>query len=392
MNRSRVPILLFLVILLVASVLFGYSVFTRPDQSQQAQAQIIGLDVAPSISEFERVTGPRSLKFPLDHGPHPDFQTEWWYYTGNLQTSDDRHFGYQLTFFRRALQPASLRQPRNSRLAVEQIYMAHLAISDVAGNQFYAFERFERGAADLAGASAVPLYQVWLHDWSVKQVSENEYRLHAEEEDVTLDLTLVDEKGIVLQGDKGYSRKGPEVGNASIYYSQPRLESTGEIILNGISYSVSGLSWLDREISTSALSEGQVGWDWFALQLDDGSELMVYLLRRADGSVDSFSKGIYIQPGKVAVNLEASDFQVVSGRTWRSPHTGADYPAQWKINIPSVDLSLQIEPFFADQELNLSFIYWEGAVRVDGTRAGKNLAGSGYVELTGYARSLEGGL
>ncbi len=209
--------------------------------------------------------------------------------------------------------------------------------------------------------------------------------------DVILDLRLVDTKGIVLQGDEGYSQKGPQIGNASIYYSQPRLESTGEIILDGISYPVSGLSWLDREISTSALSEGQVGWDWFALQLDDGSELMIYLLRRADGSVDSFSRGVYIQPGKEAVKLERSDFQVLSGGTWRSPHSGADYPAQWVISIPALDLSIQVEPFLADQELNLSFIYWEGAVRVEGSRAGQTLAGSGYVELTGYARSLEGG-
>lgn len=368
------------------------AVLLQQNGQPQVQAQVIDFDYPQPNAQFERITAPRALVFPLDHGPHPDFLTEWWYYTGNLMSTDGHRFGYQLTFFRRALQPAELRVPRQSNLAAEQIFMAHLAISDASTNRFFAYERFERGAGGLAGASGEPIFQVWLRDWSVAQTDEDEYHLYAKEGSVTLDLRMVDTKGIILQGDQAYSRKGPEEGNASLYYSQPRLESHGTLTIDESAYSVIGLSWLDREISTSALSDGQVGWDWFALQLDDGSELMVYLLRRDDGSVDRFSSGTFIGSDGITVPLGRDDFQVLSTGKWRSPYSGVDYPSGWEVRVPSQDLSLQVEPLLADQELNLSFTYWEGAVVIGGTRAGKALAGTGYVELTGYARSLEGGL
>jgi predicted secreted hydrolase len=202
---------------------------------------------------------------------------------------------------------------------------------------------------------------------------------------------LIDQKGIILQGDHGYSQKGSDPGNASIYYSQTRLESTGTLSLDGKNYPLHGLSWLDREISTSALSKGQVGWDWFALQLDDGSELMAYVLRRADGTPDAFSNGTLIHPDGTTISLSQKDFQIQSTATWRSPHSAGNYPAQWTVSVPSEDLILQVKPLLADQELNLSFTYWEGAVEIQGTHAGGKVSGSGYVELTGYARSLEGG-
>jgi len=194
-----------------------------------------------------------------------------------------------------------------------------------------------------------------------------------------------------LQGDRGYSQKGPEPGNASLYYSQTRLESQGIITIGQQTYQVFGLSWLDREISTSALGQGQVGWDWFALQLDDGSELMAYTLRRSDGSIDAFSRGTIIDPDGRTVFLGKEDFRVEPQATWRSPHSGGEYPSMWIIEVPERGIRLQVNPLLADQELNLSFRYWEGAVQVSGSNAQGEVSGYGYVELTGYAQSMEGG-
>jgi predicted secreted hydrolase len=394
MNNFRLPrrtLWRMLLIGGIAALCLIAAVFLPRRQPAQVQAQVLGLPPNQSSADYERVTGPRQLVFPHDHGPHPDFLTEWWYYTGNLTAEDGRRFGYQLTFFRRALQPPMDRSQRSSNFAVEQVYMAHLAFTDVAEGKFHAFERFERGAAGLAGSTGDPTYQVWLRDWSVEQVGENEYRLHAAQDGLSLDLRLVDRKGIVLQGDRGYSQKGSDPGNASIYYSQTRLESSGTLGLKGKTYSLKGLSWLDREISTSALSKGQVGWDWFALQLDDGSELMAYVLRRADGTPDAFSNGTLIRADGTTIPLHQKDFQIHSQTTWRSPHSNGNYPAQWTVSIPSQDLLLQVKPLLADQELNLSFTYWEGAVEFQGSHAGVKVSGSGYVELTGYSKSLEGG-
>ena len=178
----------------------------------EVRAQLVA-QVEPA-SGFARARGPQALAFPDDHGAHTDYQTEWWYYTGNLEAADGRHFGYQLTFFRSALLPAPERQERSSAWATDQVYMAHFALTDVAAGQFYAFERFSRGAAGLAGAQAAP-FQVWLEDWRVEEVAPGNYRLRAAQDDVAIDLQLTDLKGPILQGDAGYSPKGPEPGNAS---------------------------------------------------------------------------------------------------------------------------------------------------------------------------------
>ncbi len=377
--------------LLVALVGGAASLFFRPPRPD-AQAGVIGLPARQAAGAFETVTGPRELVFPLDHGPHPGFRTEWWYYTGNLSAPDGRHFGYQLTFFRRAVLPESDRTPRASAWNADQIYMAHFTLSDVAEEDFHYFERFERGAAGLAGATGDPVFSVWLHDWSVEQLGENTFRLRAAAGDVSIDLNLTDAKGIILQGDRGYSQKGPQAGNASLYYSQTRLESAGNIRIGEETYPVSGLSWLDREISTSALSAGQVGWDWFALQLDDGAELMAYVLRRADGSIDSFSSGTYIRPDGSTLSLSRDDFTITAQETWRSPHSGGEYPARWTVTIPAAQVTLDVRPLLADQELRVSFTYWEGAVTVQGRGPSGALSGFGYVELTGYAESMEGEL
>jgi predicted secreted hydrolase len=200
----------------------------------------------------------------------------------------------------------------------------------------------------------------------------------------------MDGKGPILQGDGGYSRKGPEPGNASYYYSQTRLETWGTVQVGDTLYQVDGLSWMDHEFSTSALSPDQVGWDWFALQLDDGSELMVFQIRKADGTADPFSSGTLVAADGSTRHLSRDDFEIAVDATWRSPRSGATYPARWTVEVPVADLTLEIEPYLADQELNVSYTYWEGAARISGERTGSVVSGNGYVEMTGYAGSMQG--
>ncbi|MBU0491117.1 MAG: carotenoid 1,2-hydratase [Chloroflexi bacterium] len=345
--------------------------------------------LANDAAGFARAEGPRAFDFPADHGPHPDYQTEWWYYTGNLGTADGRHFGYQLTFFRRALTPPTERQDRPSNWAADQIYMAHFSVTDVAGGRYRAYERFSRGAAGLAGAVSPP-YRVWQEDWSAEEIAPGVVRVRAAQGDQSIELVLTDRQGPVLQGDSGYSQKGPDPGNASYYVSQTRLETVGTVQVGDAAYPVTGLSWMDHEFSTSALAPDQVGWDWFALQLDNGSELMVYQVRRADGQVDPFSSGTFITADGRTRRLARDEFSIAVGGTWRSPRSGATYPARWTVTVPALDLTLDVEPYLADQELNVSYAYWEGAVRLRGQRAGAVVNGSGYVELTGYAGSMQG--
>ena len=321
---------------------------------------------------FTRADGSHVWDFPTDFGPHQNYQTEWWYYTGNLQTLDGRRFGYQLTFFRRGLTPLDELEERDSIWGGNQVYMGHFALSDIAAEEHYEFERFSRGAAGLAGAQAEP-FQVWLENWEVVQNAEGEWRLQAEQDGVGLDLLITDEKGVVFQGIDGYSQKGPEVGNASYYFSQTRMASNGMIEIGGKTFQVTGLSWMDHEFSTSALSDGQVGWDWFSLQLDDGSDLMVFQIRREDGSIDPFSSGTLISPEGKTIYLDRSNFEIQVNDTWQSPDLGGTYPATWTIQIPQIDLLLNIKPYMADQEMNVSYSYWEGAVSVQGTTGGQTL-------------------
>jgi predicted secreted hydrolase len=378
-------ILILLVVLLSAVLLLALN---GPGTADEVQSRAVGLLVP--VEGFERAEPSRIFNFPTDHGPHNDYQTEWWYYTGNLTAVGGERFGYQLTFFRRAILPEQQRQERPSSWAADQVYLAHFTLTDVDRRQFQAFEKLGRGAAGLAGAAGEPLYRVWLDNWLVEQTGLDEYHLVASAGEIVLDLLLVDLKGPALQGRNGYSQKGPEPGNASYYYSLSRLQSTGKVEIGGRVYDVTGLSWMDHEFSTSALSEGQVGWDWFALQLDDNSELMVYTIRQEDGSIDPFSRGTLILPDGELHHLQERDFTITITATWRSPHSGAEYPAGWTIEAPSQNVFLEVKPLLNDQELNLAYVYWEGAVEISGERAGKPVRGRGYVELTGYAQSMQG--
>jgi predicted secreted hydrolase len=336
---------------------------------------------------FRRVTEPRALSFPADHGPHLGFQTEWWYYVGNLRGNTGRRFGYQLTFFRRGIIPSAQEQPRESSWAADQVYMAHLAITDVKSGAFKSFERFARGALGLAGARAEP-YTIWVGDWSARGTAAEASLLAAHADGWGISLQLQAEEDPILHGDRGYSRKGPQAGDASIYYSFTRVRTTGKVDVAGQSFQVDGSSWMDHEWSTSALSSEQVGWDWFSLQLDDGAELMLFQLRRRDGEIDPRSSGTYVDGEGRVVPLQVGDFQINSLAVWRSPGSGAAYPARWRILVPSLGLSVVLTPLVKDQELRLSYTYWEGEIAVTGE--GDSPSGVGYVELTGYATSIEG--
>jgi predicted secreted hydrolase len=335
---------------------------------------------------FARATVPGAVEFPRDLGPHEDYQTEWWYYTGTLQTEDGRDFGYQFTIFRRAMQPLSevpeVDDPSTWR--DNQIYLAHFTISDIGGDAFYVAERFSRGGAELAGAQAQP-YRVWLEDWSAAEVALGKVRIQADTGEVSLDLTLAETMPPVLHGDDGLSQKGPEPGNASYYYSIVQQATTGVLVIGGEIFSVEGLSWKDHEYSTSALSPGSTGWDWFSLQLDDGSALMLFQIRREDGSIEPYSGGSFINIDGTLQTLGHEEWQLDVLDTWTSPHSGGEYPARWRLRIPSIDLDLQGRPMMADQELNVSTTYWEGASEFSGTLADEPVTARGYVEMTGYA-------
>lgn len=339
-----------------------------------------------SSEGFARALAPRPFVFPEDHGPHPEFRTEWWYYTGNLLTAEGRHFGFQLTFFRIGLAPTMA--PRASAWASREVYMAHFALTDTAGRRFRAASRLSRAALELAGARARP-FRVSVEDWSAEGVNGDatRVRLRAAEGDAAIELTLESAKPVVLQGERGLDRKGPEPGNASYYYSLTRMPARGRVEVGGVPFEVSGLAWMDREWSTSSLGADLVGWDWFALQLDDGRELMLYRLRRADGRADRFSGGSLVAADGSSRPLGLDDAVIEALGSWTSPRDGTRYPARWRVSVPRERLTLEVTPRLAEQELALAVRYWEGAVRVEGRDGGRPLGGVGYVELVGYARA-----
>lgn len=344
---------------------------------------------SPASEGFARADGPRAFDFLIDKGPHEEFQTEWWYYTGNLETDNGRHFGYQLTFFRRASLPPSDIPSRDSDWTANQIYLAHFGLTDSLENRHYSDERFSRAGAGLAGAKAMP-YRVWLESWYAEELSPEVVSLHARSNEVAVDLDLSSLKSPVLQGEGGYSPKGGNPGNASYYYSLTRLETEGVITIGDVPYNVKGLTWMDHEFSTSALDPGQIGWDWFGLQFDDGTELMLFQLRRSDGAPDPYSSGTIVDQNGYPTFLANDEFALIAQSSWTSPITGAEYPSEWTIRIPKLELEILITPAIADQEMLTSFIYWEGAVGVQGKRASSPISGRGYAELTGYAHTMEG--
>jgi predicted secreted hydrolase len=343
---------------------------------------------------FAQANVPRRFEFPQDHGPHPAFRDEWWYLTGQLHGADGAAFGFELTFFRVALRPPDLQAAPAADSAAasdwraRQVYAAHFAITDVNGRRFFNATRYARDALGLAGAQAQP-FAVHADDWSLRQTSDSaalHWQLQAADGDYQLQLDLRSDQPPVLNGDAGLSRKADAAGAASYYYSMPRLQAAGHLTRRGEPIAVSGLAWLDREWGSGSLGAEQQGWDWFALDLDDGSALMFYALRDRDGRRDPHSAGTFIDAAGHAAPLANDDVGIEVLRHWTSPR-GGQYPAQWQLTVRSLGLQLQVTPLLADQELSTLPRYWEGAVQAAGQRRGASVSAHGYVELVGYAQA-----
>ncbi len=332
-------------------------------------------------------------QFPQDHGPHRDFLTEWWYYTGNLATDDGRRFGYQFTVFRRAILPTPPIPGDASEWRTNQVYLAHFTVSDIADNAFYHDERLSRGAAGLAGATTDPVYRVWLEDWEVRAINPQatQLRMTAATEGAAIDLTLEQAKPPVLQGTNGLSPKSDDPGNASYYYSIPRLLTEGTITIGGQTYTVSGNTWMDQEFSTSALGGSAQGWDWFGLIFDDGTEMMIGQIRLTDSGRETAFGGLYIREDASTVYLPSASLTITPTATYRSSYTNTEYPVAWELTVDAdtlgrdTPLTITATALMQDQELQTNPTYWEGAVEIGGDKTGY-----GYAELTGYAGAMRG--
>ncbi|MEM9951831.1 MAG: lipocalin-like domain-containing protein [Chloroflexota bacterium] len=387
MTNSRKIILTLIVIVAVA--IGGVSLVNVGGSGSVSATTALA---APDINydDFAKADAPYDWNFPEDFGAHPDFLTEWWYYTGNLATDDGRRFGFQFTIFRRAISPIATQS--DSEWRTNQVYLAHFTVSDIEGNEFYHDERFSRGGAGLAGAESDPRYRVWVEDWEILAQNDDAslVTIQAETDEFSIDLTLEQMKPVALQGQNrdGLSAKSLNTENASYYYTIPRLETMGTITLEDDVFEVSGNTWKDHEFSTSALDEGTVGWDWFGMIFDDNTEMMLFEIRDADGGDAVYASGLLIYPDGTTEYLSFGDFTVTVTDTWLSPTTDATYPSGWEMTVPTEGrgtLNFTVEPLMRDQELGTTDpAYWEGAVRISG-----DVNGYGYAELTGYVDSMQ---
>ena len=362
---------------------------------------VIGLEwpVAGQRAEpWKRASPERPVRLPADHVSHPEYRLEWWYYTGNVRGDDGRAYGYQVTFFRVGVDAAPVNP---STFAVRDLHMAHVAVTDIDARRHVFADRLNRAGVHWAGART-DRYEVWNENWRASLDAQRRHRLIVDAGAFSLDLTLDPGKPAVLQGEAGYSRKGQDPGNASHYYSLTRMPTTGTLRLDGRTVALTGSSWMDHEFGTSALDAGTRGWDWFALQLDDGRELMLYRLRQGDGTPSPFSSGTIVDRDGRTEHLRVGDFTLRPRRSWRSSVSGAPYPVEWDVQVPSAGLALTVRAAVDGQELrtrrSTNVTYWEGAVVVSGTsqsKAGPSVAaaagrtvpvtGVGYLELTGYS-------
>ena len=360
---------------LIWAIILVLIVSTNFADAQRNSASVSDTLSSEADERFARVLEPMTFQFPRDHGPHPEYQIEWWYYTGNLHTDDEKAFGYQLTFFRFALTP---QMPERSFTFRHEpsLYGAFCRYGRSEHGEYFCFERRSRGAGGLAGATGDPTYKVWLEDWSATETEPGVMRLHVpstsdfieSEPQIGLSLNLRQTRPPILHGNRGLSQKGPERGNATYYYSLVGLETTGEVTINGETVAVSGVSWMDHEFGTSFLGEGFVGWDWFSLQLENGTALMLYCLRRVrlSRAIHRHLKALWYIPMVGSCAFGKTDFTLTPTRQWTSPESGATYPSGWQITFPELKITLQVEPLIPNQEFRASFTYWEGAVRVSG--------------------------
>lgn len=370
-----------------------YSSSLRPLCTLCLILSLVSLTLSQSPSPYQLALPGYHYSFPHDHFSHPAFQTEWWYYTGNLKTSDGHCFGFELAFFRQAIARSSTKK---SAWDIEDLYLAHLALSDLDAARFYHSERTNRSGPGLAGVNESTA-RIWNGNWQI-QWKANDQQLQAIDPEFELRLNLHSEKSPVIHGVNGVSQKSAGPGRASHYISLTRLTASGEILLNSKSFQVTGLCWMDHEFFTQQLDSNQSGWDWLCLQLDDNTELMLFHIRRKDGSIDPFSAGTYIDSQGKSTHLRASDFiqqpasDSLTPLTWTSPASKATYPIHWHIVIPKLGISLDTKTPFSSQELTGSFklapTYWEGAITLSGIRSSQPLSGVGYLEMTGYDRPV----
>jgi predicted secreted hydrolase len=337
-----------------------------------------------TADEFRRALPGYVYRFPADHAAHPQYRTEWWYYTGHLSTPDNGRFGFQLTFFRHALRPASMES--QSRWSLHTLYFAHFAVTDEKGNNYRFQEKVSRGALHMAGADA-NVYRVWVEDWSVG-LQGNRHKLKAGNGDMGIDLALVPIKSAVIHGENGVSQKAVGEGYGSHYYSLTRMQAKGELRWQGRSYEVEGLAWMDHEFGSNQLRDYQVGWDWFSVQLENRTELMLYVIRHKDGKPDPTSSGTIVFPDGRSEHLPLETFGIEVLGFWKSRKTDIRYPSGWRLTIPHKQLDLRLMPTVNNQELTTRkstlVTYWEGSVLVKGRVEGRDVRGRGYVELTGY--------
>ena len=330
---------------------------------------------------FAEVRPGVALVFPRDHGAHPDYRTEWWYLTGWLDGPGVTHRGFQITFFRTA---TGLGADSRSAFAPRQILFAHAALSDPAIGHLLHGERIAREGLAIAGASQADA-DIAIDDWRLRRLPDGRFVAHVTGDGFALDLAFRPIQPVLAQGDRGYSRKGPDAHSASRYYSLPHLVVTGTVLRNGRAEPVAGKAWLDREWSSSYLPPGAVGWDWTGLNFTDGGALMAFRVRRADGST-LWAGGTWRAADGQLTIFGPRDVSFEPRHRWRSPRTSALYPVDpiLRIRLPEGIRTLPLHPLFPDQELDTRAagtpVYWEGAVTTPG--------GRGYLELTGYAGNL----
>lgn len=358
----------------------------------------LALHAGEEMSPFVQATGARTFEFPRDHGSHPAFKTEWWYFTGALKTKDGEDLGFEATWFRRALKPASEAPPRASKLAAREVIAFHGALSDVAKKAFLHEKSACRAAANWAGADEKDL-RVFLLNNTLERDDEGAWRLRYTVKGRRVELKLTPQAEPLLHGDvPGLSPKGPKPGQASYYVSVPRLKAEGTVTREpgAAGEAVTGEVWFDHEFFSDSMPDDLAGWDWFSVALDDGTDLMLYALRAKDGSIGAVSAGTLRRKGQAAVHLAREDFKIEVQAHWTSPHTKAEYPAQWTIAIPKHGVTLNVKPLLADQELQSGdgegVSYWEGLCRYEGAVIGAPVTGNGYVELVGYAGAFGGKL
>jgi predicted secreted hydrolase len=344
-----------------------------------------------SGQEFRLALPGYHYEFPRDHFSHPDFQTEWWYYTGNVRAADGHRFGFELTFFRQALDRNPL---KTSVWDVRDLYLAHLALSDLDARGFYHAERLNRSGPGIAGVLQND-GRIWNGNWRIDWKG-NEQTLQAIDNRFTLELDLRAQKPPIIHGENGVSQKADGPGRASHYISLTRMAAKGQITLGGKTLEVSGLAWMDHEFFTHQLDADQAGWDWLSVQLEDDTELMLFRIRRKDGSIDPYSSGTFIDAPGRSMHLRDSDYVLrpLNDR-WKSKATNAEYPIGWRITIPRLRMDFEIQTSLPSQELtggsSLAPNYWEGAVQINGRKGEAPLAGVGYLEMTGYDRPVEMG-